>query len=231
MSSQTESTDHLPDPAGIFACALSLWHECKQHAAANASLNLSESYNGMDQFMREVMRIASQFETWACKHVHFDDFSEIWPYHLEESFGKACLAVILPSALAEFDETDCLRVAMHLKLPIIIDDELRVPIDVKAMNPVPGSAFREFRIQTARDSIEDDDSAPFTPDDDPFDEEFGAPYVGLYGISDDGLLEHIADRRTYAEAVTLARKLAPGVEFPQEPVFSAAPRASDDVGK
>lgn len=56
---------------------------------------------------------------------------------------------------------------------------------------------------------------PLTVDDDPFDEESGRPFVVLYGIGSDGFLEHIADRQSYVEARELARKLAPGVAFPE----------------
>ena len=56
------------------------------------SLNLSESYDGMDGFMRVAMHIATEFETWACRHIQFDQLNEVWPYLLEEQFGDACLA-------------------------------------------------------------------------------------------------------------------------------------------
>lgn len=64
-----------------------------------------------------------------------------------------------------------------------------------------------------RDALDDEITEPFTLDDEPFDENFGAPYFGLYGVDAGGVLEHIADRRTYAESVSLAQKLAPGIVF------------------
>ncbi len=226
MAHDSEKRTEAPDPAAVFAAALSLWQAVNKRAEEEKNLNLSECYNGMDQLMREVMRIAKLFETRACPHVAFDELNDIWPYLLEDKFGDACLAVILPDALAQFDETDCLRVAIGLRLPITLDDNLPLPIGVLAPNPTPGSPFREFRIQTVRNSLEDGDVVPFTAADDPFEEEFGSPYFGLYGVGEDGLLEHIADRQTYPEAVSLAEKLAPGVVFPRAPVFiPAAPAA------
>lgn len=219
MTSNIESATSLPDPAAIFASALSLWEVCQKHAASDAKLNLSESYNGMDQFMRELMRVANQFETWACMHVDFNETNDVWSYFLEDKFGEACLAVLAPDSLAQFDDSDCLRVAMRLRLPIKLDDRLPMPIDVRSSNPTSGSAFREFRIQTMRNLIDDGDAVAFTLDDEPFDDEFGHPYFGLYGVDKDELLEHIADRKTYSEAVRLAEKLAPGVEFPDSPTF------------
>jgi len=219
MGNESERQSYLPDPAAIFASALSLWHACHRCVAADCRLNLSESYNGIDQFMRELMRIATQFEEWACAHIAFDELCDTWPYLLEDKFGDACLATLFPSALAEFNAMDCLRVAFYLQLPVRFNENLRLPIDVTACNPVTNSAFREFRIQTVRNSMEGGESVPFTLADEPFDDEFGAPYFGLYGVGSDDLGEHIADRKTYAEAVTLAQKLAPGIQFPLAPAF------------
>jgi len=179
----------------------------------------------MDQFMREVMRVAAQFEAWACSHVDFDQLTDVWPYLLEDKFGDTCLATILPDALAAFDDSDCLRVAMRLGLPIILDETVPVPIDLRASNPVPGSTFREFRIQTVRNSTDGEDAVPYVPDDESFDEEFGPPYFGLYGIDQGGTIEHIADRRTYREVLSLARKLAPEIAFPDLPTSSPGANA------
>ncbi len=149
--------------------------------------------------------------------------NDVWPYLLEDKFGETCLAIFSPGNLAQFDDSDCLRVAMSMRLPVILDDKLPVPIDVTALNPASGSPFRKFRIQTVRDSIEDGDTKPYSVDDEPFDEEFGRPYFGLYGVGDGGKVEHIADRKTYSEAVRLAEKLAPGVAFPNSPTFVSRP--------
>lgn len=221
MSNEPELGTEQLDPAAVFACALSLREACLKSAEANPQLNLSESYNGMDEFLREMMRVANLFEAWACEHVAFEQTSEVWPYLMEDKFGDACLEFMLPSALAEFNDSECLRVALRLRLPIQADDKLRVPVDVRAPNPMAGSEFREFRIQTVRDDIDESDVAPFTTDDDPFDEEFGPPYFALYGVGDDGLLEHIADRDTYLDTLHLAQKLAPGVALPLKPICFA----------
>jgi hypothetical protein len=119
--------------------------------------------------------------------------------------------------LAEFDESDCLRTALELRLPIRLRDDLRVPIDIHATNPNPNSEFQQFRIQTVRDHLEDGDVHPFWIGDEPFDDEFTAPYFALYGVNLDGLSEHIADRRTYAEITSLAHKILPNISFPDVP--------------
>jgi hypothetical protein len=130
------NTSEPPDPAAIFACALSLWQACHEHAANEKDFNLSKCFNGIDQFMREAMSIGNRFEEWACKHVSFNDVSDVWPYLLQDHFGKACLARLFPHALPEFDDSDCLWIALHLSLPVKLKDGLPVPIDLSAPNPV-----------------------------------------------------------------------------------------------
>jgi hypothetical protein len=87
-----------------------------------------------------------------------------------------------------------------------------------------GSAFRTFQILTVRKFGDDDECESFTLDDDPFDEEFSPPIFGIYGVGDDGVCEHIADRDTYAEAVRLVRNLIPGIAFPDTPSVLPAAR-------
>ncbi len=202
---------HDSDPAAVFAAALSLWQECQKHAETGKILNLSESYNGHDEFMREIMRVATLFETWACQHIDFGELTQVWPYFLEAEFGKKCLSAMLPTGLADFDESDCLRVAMRMRLPVIHDGKLPLPVDLIVPNPAADSSFKQFRIQSVRNDIEGENTSPYTWDDEPYDANFDAPYFSLYGVGEDGLLENIADRRTCAEALNLARKIAPGV--------------------
>ena len=219
MTTETESATVLPDPAAVFASALSLWQAC-QKQADEQKLNLSECYNGMDEFMREVMRVGNQFESWACLHINFDETNDVWPYFLEDKFGDACLVFLPPSALVQFNEADCLSVALHLRLPVMLDDKMPIPVDVTAPNPIAGTGFQEFRIQTVRDSPDDGDVVRFVADDDPLDEGFGERYFGLYGVGEDEKLEHIADRKTYGEVLNLAQKLTPGITFPTKPTFA-----------
>jgi len=216
MTTETDSAIELSDPAAVFACALSLWQASKKRAV-DEKLNLSECFNGMDQFMREIMRIANQFESWSCLHIEFNELDEVWSYLLEDKFGETCLATVSLTALASFNDSDCLRVAMRLDLPIIFDDRLPIPVDITARNPVAGSAFKWFRIQTVRDGIENEDSSPYATGDDPFDEQYESPYFGLYGVREDSMLEFITSQPTYGKAVQLARKLAPGINLPDTP--------------
>ena len=215
----TSQADLDQDPAAVFACAFSLWEECRKHAVNDRSLDLSAAYSGWDQLMREVMRIGHKFEQWAGEHVKFNDLGEVWPYLLGDRFGSACLRVMSATELASFDERECLQVALQLRLPLEPGENLRVPIDVAASNPVNGAGFKAFRIQTVRPSKKEGCVIPFTLHDDPFDEEYGPPFFGVYGITTDDELEHIADRDSYFTAVELAVKLAPGIHFPQNPVI------------
>lgn len=216
MNTERESVGSVPDPAAVLGAAVSLWQACQRDPRPD----LSACYGDGIQWMREVMRVATQFEAWATHHVCFDDFDECWPYFLEDRFGDACVALIGADGLARFDERDCLRVALRLRLPVIGSATLIVPLELEVENPVLGSAFRSFRIQTVRCTPVEDGVAPMSVDDDPSDDEYGHPFFALFGVENDGRLEHIADRRSYAEAREFALKLAPGIAFPEVPVVS-----------
>jgi len=218
MSDESER----PDPAAVFGGALSLWNEFKIPSKANERANPADSYNGSDEFMRVVMGVATRFGEWASLHIAFDELNSFWPYLLEDKFGAACMRVISAKGLEKFDDRDCLRVALLLRIPVRLSDGLPVPVDVTAANPSSNSPFTAFRIQTVREAHEDFIYEPFTSADDPFDDNFKPPQFALYGVDSDGLLEHIADRQTYEEALSLAQKITPGVQFPSAPILRQA---------
>lgn len=213
--------DELPDPAAIFACSKSLYDAWLKRAEVEPELDLTNAYQGMDVLMREVMRVGEAFETWACRHVAFNELEHVWPYLLNERFGAVCLEIMEADRLAGFDAEDCLRVAFKLRLPMWVDGSLSLPVCVEVPNPLPGAAFERVRIQTVRPELDEEGGmAPFTEDDDPFDENYGAPVFGIYGVKDD-LLEHIADRSTYQEARDLIVDLIPEIVFPKHAVAFA----------
>jgi hypothetical protein len=216
MMGNTETSQHSPDSAAIFACALSLWRECMRRSRSGQRVNLIECYNGGDEFMRVVMRAGTKFEEWACAHIQFEALDECWPYLLKDRFGEACVALKDVTSLAEFGEKDCVSVALRLRLPIKLGKMHPSPVDVSASNPITESEFRQFRIQTIREFC-DGEIETFSAADDPFDDNFSAPFFGLYGVCHDGFLEHISDFNSYSSAVSMARKLAPGIQFPDEP--------------
>jgi hypothetical protein len=218
MTAAPSSSVCEPDPAAILGAAVSLKKACED-IARKERINLSECYNGGDEFMRQVMRVASLFETWCCEYLDFSQFSDVWPYLLEDKFGDAFLKVSFPTCLTEFDSMGCLRVAMELALPVRVVDGLPVPVDLTSANPNPASPFRHFQIRTVRRHNQDNEIFQYTPRDEPDDEDFGAVFFGLYGLEVDGVAEHIADRDSYAQAVALAGKLAPGIQFPPTPTL------------
>ena len=86
MSNEIEQ----PDPAAVFACALSLWRECMRYSRPGVGrVNFSECYNGGDEFMRVLMRVGTKFEQWACSRIAFAALEDVWPCVLEEEFGTA----------------------------------------------------------------------------------------------------------------------------------------------
>jgi hypothetical protein len=212
-----------PDPAAIFSSALSLWTECHKRTSDIVGSSPGDVFNGTDEFMRVVMRVATRFEEWASCHVAFDEINDVWARILECRFGPACMKVLDVESLMEFDDRSCLRIALHLEIPVRPKDGLPIPVDERAANPISNSLFQEFRIQTVRESKGEESYEPLTIDDDPYDERFHTSHFALYGIGDDGLLEHIADRPTYALALSLARKIAPFILFPDVPTLRKTP--------
>lgn len=205
-----------PDSAAVFACAKSLHDACLERTEVGPELDLSDAYQGMDTFMREVMRVGAMFEKWACRHVAFNELAGVWPYLLEYRFGAACLETMDADALAGFDADDCLRVAFILHLPMRVDGSLPLPVCVEAPNPLAGAEFQFLRIQTVRRELDDDGGlAAFTEDDDPFDDNYAAPIYVVYGVGSGGLLQHIADYESYAHARRLLVALLPGIGFPE----------------
>lgn len=218
MTDGSLSSVYEPDPAAILGAAVSLKKTCED-IAKKERINLSECYNGGDEFMRQVMRVANLFETWCCEHVDFSQFSDVWPYLLEDKFGDAFLKVSYPTCLNEFNSMGCLRVAMALALPVRVVEGLPVPVNLTAANPNPASPFRHLQIRTVRRHHKDNEISQYTPNDEPDDDDFGTVFFGLYGLEDDGVAEHIADRDSYAQALALAGKLAPGIQFPHDPTL------------
>jgi hypothetical protein len=214
------SENSTADPAAIFCCALSLRDAAIERSCASG-LSLSDVYGGMDGFMREIMRVATLFETWATQYVAFDHLVEVWPYLMEERFGDACVQVANTWALESFDEMDCLLLAQHLQLPLYYDDVLVIPLEVCARNTVVDSGFVEFAIQTVRIHHMDAEVVPFICGDAPWDEDYDLPRLALCGITAEGQREQIADFSTYRDAVDLVTKLAPGIVFPERPVVMA----------
>ena len=213
---QTTADSVSLDSASVFGAALSLYETCMAQARVS-SVNLSAAYHGGDQFMREVVRVAQKFETWATEHVDFAEFGEVWPYFLRDRFGPACVSLLSATNLGVFDDMTCLQIALHLALPLQMDRGLPIPLRAESFNPIPNAAFRVFCIQTVRDSIDGKSVGVFMLGDKPFDPDYGPIYFSLYGVREDGLLEHIASRSTYTETVELATSMIPGLLFAKTP--------------
>jgi hypothetical protein len=218
------------DPAAVFACAMSLHDACMECAGKDPSVDISAAYRGGGEFLRQMMRVGNLFETWACGHVDFEKLTDGWPYLLQDRFGAVCIEVMDAGSFGQFDSNDCLRVAFKLRLPMRVDGLLPLPVCVEALNPFTEAEFQRLRIQTVRQELdESDEIAPFTEDDDPFDENYGPPIFGIYGVRGDDCLEHIADRESYHQARALLISLIPGIDMPEEMVAFVKPDTRRDA--
>jgi hypothetical protein len=224
--------DESSDPAAVFACAMSLHDACVEYAGTHPSVNISASYNGRDEFLRQMMRVGNLFETWACGHVVFENLEDVWPYFLQDRFGDACIEVMDAGSFGQFDADDCLRVALKLWLPIRVDGLLPLPVCVESPNPLMKAEFQTLRIQTVRQELDENGGmVPFTEDDDPFDENYEAPIYGIYGVRSDGCWEHIAFRKSYHEARALVTALLPGIDVPEQVVAFVRRMAQRDAAE
>ena len=102
-------------------------------------------------------------------------------------------------------------------LPLLRRKGFNLPLCLTAQNPVSGSAFVQWRIQTVRWHEEDEDWAPLEAEDDPDDPDFETPVLALFGVDAAGHSELVRTFATYAEARAMVLKVAPGVEFPEVP--------------
>jgi hypothetical protein len=202
-----------PDPAAIFGGALSVWTACHEMEERETTVDLSDTFNGLDELMRVAMAIATRFEMWSCDNVEFDRLSDWWPYKLEMELGKTCLELLGLEALPKFSDDDALPVARRLQLPLRPGTKRWLPLHVHAANPTPASIFTGFYIRTMREANDGSGIYPFTEDDDPSDPDFGIPFYGIYGVASSGMSEHIADRKTRSQAIAMVEKLIPGVHF------------------
>lgn len=210
---------------------MSLHDACVACANAEPALNLSEAYHGGDKFLRQMMRVGTLFETWACRHVVFEELDDVWPYLLQDRFGSACLDVLGAGSFGCFEEDDCLRVALGLRLPLLAGGALPVPVLVEADNPLHGAGFVRVRIQTVREEVgEDGGVCPYVEGDDPFDEEFSQPLFAVYGVRRDGRLEQLADRATYREAREWLVDLLPGIGLPERVVVGSGDGGVEEGG-
>lgn len=105
------------DPAAVFGIAASLdaWASGSKFKG-----NVSEAYEGADQFMREIMKTGTAFETWASANVDFTKLDDVWPYLLQDKFAAA-LEAARPGGvliLNHLTDADWPAVAAELKLTL-----------------------------------------------------------------------------------------------------------------
>ncbi len=120
------------DPAAEFGAALAINEAyLKVNSHLTGEPNLSDVYEGHDEFMRRVMTLARAFETWCCRHVDWKiGVDDCWAYFLEDRLGPHVfdefgfaglpdtsvfrLPILLPSVDRSFR-----RIARKLKLPLL----------------------------------------------------------------------------------------------------------------
>lgn len=111
------SNPFKPDPAAALGVAISL---SKLGESKVYRENISDTYAGGDEFMRQCMRVGELFETWACDHVDFEALDDVWPYMMQDKFADAAKSAGFdPLNLREINgDAECLEIAKALKLTL-----------------------------------------------------------------------------------------------------------------
>jgi len=113
MKKKNLASIDAPDPAAEFAAALAIYE------ARKALRNLSDAFNGGDNFLRQCMECGRAFERWSCRHVQWSELADVWPYLLQDKLGAAYLAEFGDaSPEGRFTDAVCARLAAALNLPL-----------------------------------------------------------------------------------------------------------------
>ena len=83
------TTTIAPDSAAILAAAMSLYG-----LNTLTDCETSDAFEGHDNFMRVCMKLASDFEIWACANVEFAELTYSWVYLLSDHFLAAVQEVV-----------------------------------------------------------------------------------------------------------------------------------------
>ncbi len=115
-SVQRERWEVRVDPAAVLGIALAL------QRGAKPGDDVSATYDGADEFMRQCLRVGNEFEAWASCHVNFEAMSDVWPYFLEDNFVEAMTKhgkTVLQ--LTGLGMSDWPGIATHLRLSLYED--------------------------------------------------------------------------------------------------------------
>jgi hypothetical protein len=108
---------YKPDPAASYAIARSLDDLSRAEAYR---LQISGTYAGGDEFLRQAVRVGAAFEAWACRNVDFDALGEVWPYYVEGFAGWAESCDFTPLDLEKLTRASQFRsIAERAGLPLL----------------------------------------------------------------------------------------------------------------
>lgn len=120
---QSEHVAAHIDPAAIMDIVTVL-NDASRNTLAET--NLSDAYRGFDQFMRQAMRCATEFETWATAHVEFEENDGVWAYEVGGHFMRGAKVVLgaehaddVLMNLAKLDAAAWPKIAEAAGLPIV----------------------------------------------------------------------------------------------------------------
>lgn len=81
---------------------------------------------------------------------------------------------------------------------------MKTPLDIAVINPIKTATFKTLRVCTARNTGENSVEQVTEPYED---DRHAATFIALYGVKEDGTLEHIADRKNQPQMAFLLSHL------------------------
>lgn len=140
--SETSVKPGSHDLADEFAVALSVHERWKEEK----ELDISETFNGGDEFLRRCLSCAQKLVSWFDRYVDYPRLTDVWCYYLEDKAGDAFWELFNPGLPEELKDDDCLSLALLLRAPIDTRAD-KAPIDITW--EIPGrSGYCFFRVVT-----------------------------------------------------------------------------------
>jgi hypothetical protein len=147
-----EQPAEAPDAAAEFAIAKGLY----DYFANKQSYDISEIYNGADEFMRRCAHLGRLFEAWSCDHVDFNAMQDVWPYYLEDHVGPAVESMFWEQNCeipVRWGEDELLSLATKLRLPVRIQNTPNCSMNVEwAAAPAQQGRYQRYQVRTVRHS-------------------------------------------------------------------------------
>jgi hypothetical protein len=218
---------YAPDKAAELGIAMGVYN----HYSYKSDLDISNEYNGADEFMRRCQHLGQVFEAWCCAHVNFSRMIEIWPYYAEDYIGPSVDKLLVERCVpASWSEEELLALAVLLHLPVRVrtTENVSFSMEWEAQN-WSSDEIKLYQVRTVRHSTDGKSVEHYTHEHvlaRPVPPIWLTPnpvLFALYGAQDkeDTTWEFLFERQSYAELYSLVKRLLKedSADMPKDPVM------------